>query len=72
MRKGLFPGGNLPYGYVRKNKLIKTNLEEAELVNEIYDLDSRGYTGQSIADELNRRGYKRDSVKYFSHFHQVT
>ncbi len=58
-RKGLFPGGNLPYGYMRKSKKIIVNLHEADIVNQIYALASDGQSGQSIANHLNQYGYKR-------------
>ncbi|MHB8173180.1 MAG: recombinase family protein [Nitrospirota bacterium] len=58
-RKGLFPGGNLPYGYLRKNKKILVYPHEADIVNQIYVLASDGYTGQAIANHLNQYGYKR-------------
>lgn len=59
IRKGLLPGGNLPYGYMRVAKQITTNPEEAEQVREIYASAARGLYGQKIADELNHRGYAR-------------
>lgn len=59
VRKGLFPGGNLPYGYVRKYGIIIIDLFEAEIVREIYRLKSDKYSGNSIARDLNRREYKQ-------------
>lgn len=59
IRKGLFPGGNTPYGYVRINKVVAINTEEAEIIREIYSIANQYDTGQKIADELNRRGYTR-------------
>lgn len=58
-RKGLFPGGNLPYGYMRKGKSISVHPSESHIVNQIYMLSSRGLSGYSIADDLNRSGHKR-------------
>lgn len=58
-RKGLFPGGNLPYGYLRKNKKILVHPHEADMVNQIYTLASNGLSGQVIASHLNQCGYKR-------------
>ena len=58
-RKGLFPGGNLPYGYMRRSKKILVNVHEADIVNQIYALSSNGYSGRVIANHLNQYGYKR-------------
>lgn len=63
VRRGLFPGGNLPYGYVRSNKAIAINTKEAEIIREVYSLADQYDTGQKIADELNRRGYTRRNGK---------
>ncbi|MBI1912125.1 MAG: recombinase family protein [Deltaproteobacteria bacterium] len=57
VRKGRFPGGNLPYGYMRDNKRVVINPSEAELIRMIFSLEVDGYKGQKIADELNSRGY---------------
>jgi site-specific DNA recombinase len=59
VRKGLFPGGNTPYGYVRQNNAVKINPEEAEIVKRIYVLAGGGKTGEAIADDLNREGLLR-------------
>ena len=58
-RKGLFPGGNLPYGYMRRNKKILVHPHEADIVNQIYTLSANGYSGWAIASRLNNYGYKR-------------
>jgi site-specific DNA recombinase len=58
-RKGLFPGGNVPYGYMRKNKKILVHTGEAEIVNQIYVLASQGISGRAIARQLNLYGHKR-------------
>ena len=58
-RKGLFPGGNLPYGYFRKNKKTLVHPQEADIVNQIYRLYSQGLSGYAIADNLNRSGHQR-------------
>jgi site-specific DNA recombinase len=57
VRRGLFPGGNLPYGYQRNGKGIVINHEEAEVIQKVYDLAHQCMSGQGIADELNRIGY---------------
>jgi site-specific DNA recombinase len=66
VRKGLFPGGNLPYGYARENKIVKIHQPEAEIVRRIYALAQKGYTGQAIADELNGCGDTRRNGKPWS------
>jgi site-specific DNA recombinase len=60
--KGLFPGGNLPYGYVREGKIVKIHFHEAEIVRQIYKRAS-SCTGQEIANILNGKGYKRRNGK---------
>jgi site-specific DNA recombinase len=59
VRKGLFPGGNLPYGFMRKSKKILEHPHEVDIVNQIYVLFSNGFSGRKIADHLNLNGYKR-------------
>ena len=63
VRKGLFPGGNLPYGYARENKAVRIYQQEAEIVSRIYALAQKGFTGQAIADDLNKCGYTRRNGK---------
>lgn len=63
VRRGLFPGGNLPYGYQRNSKTITINHKEAAIANQIYDLASQGKTGQEIADCLNISGFRRRNGK---------
>ena len=58
-RKGLFPGGNLPYGYMRKGKSISVHPHEAGIVNQIYTLSSQGLSGYAIANNLNQSGQRR-------------
>ena len=66
VRKGFFPGGNIPYGYVRNSKSIAIHSGEAEIVRTIYDLASIGQVGQEIADELNRRNHIRRNGKHWT------
>lgn len=63
IRKGLFPGGNLPYGYTRKDRGVVIDAHEAEIVKEIFVLVGQRQTGQAIADEINGRGYVRRNGK---------
>ena len=59
VRRGKFPGGNLPYGYMRNSKEIKKNLQEVEIVKLIFSLDAQAKSGREIASHLNERGYQR-------------
>ncbi len=59
VRKGLFPGGNLPYGYVRENGKVKIDPQETEIVKQIYAMAGKRLTGQAIANKLNKRDYTR-------------
>jgi site-specific DNA recombinase len=63
IRKGLFPGGNLPYGYARKDGAILIDAHEAEIVKAIFALAGQGRPGKAIADVLNGRGHVRRNGK---------
>lgn len=66
VRKGLFPGGNLPYGYFRKNKIVGIHADEAEIVRRIYELAADSLTGKAIAGELNGLGLERRNGKHWT------
>jgi site-specific DNA recombinase len=59
VRRGKFPGGTLPYGYMRNSKEIKKNPREAEIVRMIFSLSDQAKSGQEIANRLNENGYQR-------------
>lgn len=59
VRKGRFPGGTLPYGYMRNSKEIKKNPQEVEIVRLIFDSASDGKSGWEIAGYLNESGFLR-------------
>ncbi len=59
VRKGKFPGGTLPYGYMRNSKEIKKNPQEVEIVREIFALASEGKSGWEIAYCLNEKGFQK-------------
>lgn len=59
VRKGLFPGGTTPYGYMREGRYLSVNISEAEIVKRIYLSAKERKTGQAIADDLNRSGLLR-------------
>ena len=63
VRKGFFPGGNLPYGYMRKGKTVQIQPHEAKIIDRIFILNSKHYTGQAIANALNLNGNKRRNGK---------
>ena len=60
MKRGEMMGFNgcLGYDYHPKDKSITINLEEAEVVREIYDMYLSGYGAPTIAKELTRLGRK--------------
>lgn len=59
VRKGKFPGGTVPYGYMRNSKEIKKNPKEVEIVKQIFTLASEGKSGWQIANYLNEKAYQR-------------
>lgn len=63
IRKGLMPGGTLPYGYMRQGGEIKKNPQEVEIVKVIYALNSQHKGCGEIADSLNIHGYRRRNGK---------
>jgi site-specific DNA recombinase len=63
VRKGRFPGGNVPYGYrIEKKTLIPFSVE-ADVVLEIIRLDRCGVPATEIANTLNNRSAKRRNGK---------
>jgi len=63
VRKGLMPGGTLPYGYFRQGKEVKKNPQEAEIVKKIYTLYGEHIGCTEIAIYLNECDYKRRNGK---------
>lgn len=59
VRRGLPPGGNLPYGYQRNGEGLAHHPEEAEIVRLIFELRARDQNASDIAQELNARGSAR-------------
>ncbi len=56
--KGGYSGGRVPYGYkVTDGKLI-IDEKESEIVKEIFEMLDKGTAMLSIADKLNKSGYK--------------
>lgn len=59
VRRGLPPGGNVPYGYRRNGKGLLLHPAEAEVVRKIFELATRGETRSGIARTLNDWGLVR-------------
>ncbi len=63
VRRGLFPGGTVPYGYQRNRKGLVPDPAEAEMVRAIFDLADGGQTSSAIAQSLNGQGFARRNGK---------
>jgi len=59
VRRGLFPGGNIPYGFRRNGKGLEVEPVEASTVKRIFVLAQRGRGATTIAKALNRHGLVR-------------
>jgi site-specific DNA recombinase len=59
VRRGLPPGGNVPYGFRRIRKGVVMDPAEAEAVRMIFELAGRGETSSEIFRILNARGLER-------------
>ncbi len=62
-RKGQPAGGNVPYGYIRENKQLKIESDEAKIVRVIHKQAELGQKCQKIADYLNKKGFHRRNGK---------
>lgn len=63
VRRGWFPGGNVPYGYRRNGKELIVEVTEAETVRLIFELAERGQTASTIGRALNAKGLARRNGK---------
>ena len=63
VRKGRFPGGNIPYGYRIGKKALIPYAAEADVVREIIRLHRRGIPVTEIVNALSRRGTRRRNGK---------
>lgn len=63
VRKGHYPGGNIPYGYRIEKKMLVPYVAEAGVVREIIRLESGGVPVREIVDVLNRREARRRNGK---------
>ena len=59
VRRGLLPGGTVPYGYERDGNELAPNETEAEVVRLIFQLAAEISTRTGIARVLNQRGVLR-------------
>jgi site-specific DNA recombinase len=63
VRRGLPPGGNVPYGYRRERKRFVRDEAEAEVIRLVFEFASSGGSAASIAGALNAKGFLRRSGK---------
>jgi site-specific DNA recombinase len=63
VRRGLPPGGNVPYGFRRNGKGLEVNPIEARIVENIFALAEPRQTAMSVARTLNLAGYVRRNGK---------
>lgn len=66
VRKGLPPGGNVPYGYRRNGAELIRHEEEAVVVRRIFELAARGETKSAIAKALEAEGLTRRNGKLWT------
>ncbi len=59
IRKGQFPGGNVPYGFRRNGRGVLVDPDEAAAVTNIFALAERGKVPAQIAEQLNLEGRSR-------------
>ena len=64
--KGGYSGGNIPYGYMVANHSLIVEPHEAEIVKSVYQMRSKGYSMQAIADNLNMNGNRTRSNGMFT------
>jgi len=65
-KHGGYSGGNIPYGYMCVGHSLVIDPAEADIVRKVYDLYSRGYSMQRVADRLNEEGWRTRSNGAFS------
>jgi len=63
VRRGLPPGGNVPYGYRRNGRGLEIDAAEAEVVRMIFELAGEGYTTSWITRVLHEKGFGRRNEK---------
>ena len=65
VEKGLWTGGNLPYGYKVIERKVHIDDEQAEIVRKIFTDYANGKTKKQIVRELNAKGTKTKGKKAF-------
>src|SRR5688572_4639014 len=63
IRRGLCPGGNIPYGYQRNGNGFVAHEGEAEIVRMIFDLANQGLLASKITAALNEKSLVRRNGK---------
>jgi site-specific DNA recombinase len=53
VRRGLFPGGNIPYGYRRGAQGLEVDAAEAKMIRRIFALAEHGHHASAVARALN-------------------
>ena len=66
VRKGHYPGGNIPYGYRLEKKTLVPYVPEAEVVREIIRLQIGGVSVGEIVNALNGRAARRRNGKLWT------
>ncbi|MFZ3591843.1 recombinase family protein [Bacillus sp. DJP31] len=64
-KQGKWNGG-IVLGYDVADKELIVNKEEASIIQEVFNLASKGHGYKKIAYDLNKRGYKTKKKKEFS------
>ncbi len=59
VRRGLMPGGNLPYGYRRNAHGVEVDTAEADIVRMIFALAGQGLSHSVVATALNEQSLRR-------------
>ena len=65
-QKGLWNGGNVPYGYTAQNKRLTINADEATRVRFIFDRFAEVPSLAKLRDDLRRRNWHTRSEKAWS------
>lgn len=63
VRRGLPPGGNVPYGFHRNGRGFVADPVETDVVTTIYGLRAKGKSHAGIAQQLNEKGLRRRNGK---------
>lgn len=71
-QKGLFTGGNLPYGYKVENKRVVIDEQKAHVIRHIFNRYAEGAQVLTIIEELTRAGvYNHDKPFAKSTVHRI-